>query len=1521
MAKFSGRSGSMLLFTDGDRGVIVDSDFGVVVASGRTDVLSATASWGAGEFSESDAELARSSFATMDSTVAAPTGRLYTVPKGVQQEARKALSWMNAHERGGTDVSVVTASVLSQGGQISFEKLRHVNRYLSRHATDKFTDAWEPAKDGAPSAARITWGMWGGDNAEKWTSTILNRESEKALTADGLYLPTSTDQETYVDPFQEAFDLEEGAPEFLARVRRDGSGIDRLYKIDTDGEVYVWDDGTWDNMGLVGGDIYAYDAALDMPDGDIVDTVGKTHIVVDPSSAVIIGARLQNDPFTFVTIDDIDRDEAEIVRDAYYDDEEDWSYYDHALVAAVDTTPGIDTPEERSARASTQVRDGDGKFATSGQRVMVGGNPNQSGTITRVNGADGTVNVQLESGGTVTVPGKSVNGIDAFTQTIPGKPVSIPRVDFSGILAEPRTPINVKGPTIPGTLPALTARDMHEMLNNWPAFVKSQRDSFKPLRKESAVTIQSDTSRQVADIEKTTGAKLYTDAYDHPLIASWLRKKDRNGNTPNALWYQPEFSVTAAGIDAGTEMTPDTSDVPPVYLAVVAPDDPTAVTQLIALVPASSTQTAPMTYTREKGDWERDPRTLADLQSATPPPVVPLDSETLTDCLDQVDNTQDAQPAEEEQPQNVTVSDVQVTGTAQPTVAASITPDLFMSVLYGPREDVITAAGGADRNRGGAEKLRKYWTSGPGAAKIMWGTPGDWTRCVRHLGKYMGTRAKGYCALRHKEKTGMWTGDKRNLSVLPDGEFASVAVGSEDQFLANATLHARAESARARLQPNALTAAGALELELDEDFQYHFGPIHHTPSLGIRGKKFRIPLVLPVGLETGDGRIVDPEAQVDLRNLPLPLLWQFKTASGHDGSVVVGRIDRMEVTKTGVRNAVGYFDTGVWGAEAERMVSNGFLYGVSADMDKFEAQEIPVFAEKENEEDEDKVEKSQVVINKTRVMAITIVAKPAFQECQILIDEEDSRTEEESLMIPDGLYVDDVDPIEAAALVAAGYVAEHIPVAPPREWFDNPRLHGPSPITVDDDGRVFGHIAAWNTDHVGMANNIKPPRSRSNYTYFKTGILRTAEGNDVNVGQLTLAGGHAGLEFSAREAVKHYDDTASAIADVTAGEDEFGIWVAGGLRPGTTPEQVRVFRASAPSGDWRPIKGRLELVAVCQVNVPGFPVARSLVAGGQTMALVAAGAATVARLKSDPLSEMTARLEKLEQFTTSELSTKVDPIREKFAAIKAERDAAQKAELAAKAEALTTRMSAFSTKSVSVDSELANRADALRARFSEFAAPSGSTQEKKEQERDAERLARAVDPTESAKPTSKTAQGTETAKGEDTRPKYTPETQPRDSDGKYRLILARLRENVGVNGNQSIIDKIKTAQDIASGRDYKKASTSYADLVNTIDRIDTKSLDAKTLGAMKQASTDLAEVVANLPLPFDDQSQKIRFSDLPPVLREMTMNLVAKVKAEYGTKAGEKLQEIQAFMAGGDYYSQSDVSSELNTLVHLLTKK
>jgi hypothetical protein len=68
-----------------------------------------------------------------------------------------------------------------------------------------------------------------------------------------------------------------------------------------------------------------------------------------------------------------------------------------------------------------------------------------------------------------------------------------------------------------------------------------------------------------------------------------------------------------------------------------------------------------------------------------------------------------------------------------------------------------------DRGKGGNNNLEEYWKHGEGAAKIRWGTPGDWTRCHAHLAKHVGSeRAKRICAQWHHDTTGVWPGSRLN---------------------------------------------------------------------------------------------------------------------------------------------------------------------------------------------------------------------------------------------------------------------------------------------------------------------------------------------------------------------------------------------------------------------------------------------------------------------------------------------------------------------------------------------------------------------------------------------------------------------------------------------------------------------------------------------------------------------------------------------------------------------------------------
>jgi len=1430
--------------------------------------------------------------------------RMYTVPGGVQSEAKKALAWRKEHKRGGTPVGLNTARTLAKGGQIGIEKIRHIAKYFPRHEVDKKAKGYEPGEDNFPSNGRIAWALWGGDAAQRWATAIVERANKKATTAGGAsyeVLETEEPQDE-LNAFKVAHELDPYmGPEFMARVRLDNSGIDRLYKVDVDGKIYVWDGSIWENMGDVDGDVYLYDSELDEPN----DVVQKTHVIIDPSSAVVISAFLQERPFQPVLLEEIDPEETQMMYEAL--GEEDFDLIDRVVTAAGESPTdgdGIYTPDERSENASKQVRDATGRFATVGQRVAVGGDSKRgAGTITKVDAKNGLVDVKLDSGKTVTIASKYSEPLKS--QMRRGNAVRVSNnenapIDMSGILGEPRTPRNQPKAHLPGTLPPLTSEELSLMLSDFPKYVANQRKSYKP-----------SSAADRARVKKEWGVNKFKEA-----------------------------SIVAAAEKEA--LTPETTDVPPKYLALVSPDDKTAVMDLVAIVPASATSTEPTIYVREDKKWIPNPQVLLDLKSAAPPPVVALeDKEILNDVLLQVDDVEGVR-------------------------ASAYQFFLFWEKTVEP----ILAAGGLDRNRGNAEALRRYWTRGKGALKIRWGTPGDWTRCVRQLSKYMGPRAKGYCQLRHKEATGVYTGSKLNPG-RKNRNFAAL----DNLFVSEEAFDlAIVEKSRA-----AALAADARE---------KLGLVASVRAA--KGASFSIPMLVPEEIESGDGRKFRKDA-ISVRELPVPLLWQIKTGSGHDGSVVVGRIDYIERIEGGLGNAYGVFDTGPYGKEAERLVRHGFLRGVSVDLDQFEAKEDKKPKTDMSEDDSQEIGKDKLTINKARVMAATIVAKPAFQECSIVLQAEGDQ--EENMTPEDGVYEESVaDFTDVEPILASGFLDSEIPVLPPQNWFENPKFTKPTPLTVDPSGKICGHIAAWHVNHIGMPRSTRPPRSRSKYAYFHTGVIRTDAGKDVPVGQLTLAGGHADLHASAAQAAKHYDDTASAIADVCAGEDEYGIWVSGSLRPDATEMQIRALRASAPSGDWRPINGALELVAVCQVNVPGFPIARALVASGKVMALVAAGANYMAILKSEHVDHFTTKAQMLAQLADAspDLKSRVKTAK-KLARTFAVTSAAQKAadlkervliasavaefakftdeermKLADKGFALPdgsfpirneddlrNAIRAYGraerTKKVTVRKHIMKRARALRkeylipedwtnagsaeaisivaamrSKISQFATPAVEEISDEDLEELKEVKAEADKQTEEeikAAEQVKKGEAPAVEKDEDGRPKYVSGVnQPRDAKGKYRTVLARLKQDLGVAGLSRALKKAEQAENLDFAGDYANSVNASNDLLGMIDRLDSGALNARALENVRLTAAELGKTIANLPLPFGKEASKLKFSDLPTGLKDLIEQMITRVEAKIGKEDADiATQSLRSYMSGADVYSQGEVQSEMSKLLRLLT--
>jgi hypothetical protein len=179
------------------------------------------------------------------------------------------------------------------------------------------------------------------------------------------------------------------------------------------------------------------------------------------------------------------------------------------------------------------------------------------------------------------------------------------------------------------------------------------------------------------------------------------------------------------------------------------------------------------------------------------------------------------------------------------------------------------------------------------------------------------------------------------------------------------------------------------------------------------------------------------------------------------------------------------------------------------------------------------------------------------------------------------------DPLEqtAAAYGVFGDIAPH-----PIERFQRTAT-GPTPMTILEDGSVFGHIAPWDSCNRGVRGRcLPPPKSKTNYAQFHTVPIRTSEGT-LRVGKIVMGEGHADAQGNIQVTRAFYDRAGSTVAQGRAHEDEWGVFFSGVIGPGVTPEQAVEFFSMPPSGHWsehRPTRSS-ELIAVAAVNVQGHP--------------------------------------------------------------------------------------------------------------------------------------------------------------------------------------------------------------------------------------------------------------------------------------------------------------------------------------------
>lgn len=162
--------------------------------------------------------------------------------------------------------------------------------------------------------------------------------------------------------------------------------------------------------------------------------------------------------------------------------------------------------------------------------------------------------------------------------------------------------------------------------------------------------------------------------------------------------------------------------------------------------------------------------------------------------------------------------------------------------------------------------------------------------------------------------------------------------------------------------------------------------------------------------------------------------------------------------------------------------------------------------------------------------------------------------------------------------------------------------------------------------------------------------------------------------------------------------------------------------------------------------------------------------------------------------------------------------------------------------------------------------------------------------------------------------------QPRDAKGKFRVVLARIKENLAVAGLEASLARAEEIDKLNEAGNLKAAVKAADQLRSVLTRMDTGALNNNSLENIRETARLLGTVLANSGIAFGSDTNKMRFSDLPAPLKSLIEDMIERVEKKIGQKdADEVTSKLRTYKSGGDYFTQGEVSSEMSTLLRLLT--
>lgn len=348
----------------------------------------------------------------------------------------------------------------------------------------------------------------------------------------------------------------------------------------------------------------------------------------------------------------------------------------------------------------------------------------------------------------------------------------------------------------------------------------------------------------------------------------------------------------------------------------------------------------------------------------------------------------------------------------------------------------------------------------------------------------------------------------------------------------------------------------------------------------------------------------DPHASL------VPMFLQTKN-DGHMGADLVGFFTELSMDGTTVVGRGRFYDTEE-GRAARDLLLDGRPFGVSVDPSENVDVEIELDCT-EYDAFGDCIDGEMSAIFKAyEIAGATMHPIQGFDKAQVLLDANAGEWDTQGTV--------DAEPVRASL---------SIPTTPPREWMTLPEpVHGAPfldgltgddvlveqldsrgqivghacPLTIRDDGLVYGHLTYWGQCHVGnpwgpgMCASASP--SATEYRDFHCGTVKCDDGTEVPTGRLVVGCEHSDAMdvIGVRDALAH---AGLGWASVHVTDGEHGPWLCGVLEPTLTEAQVRMLRSLSLSGEWVG-----ELGGILAVNASGLPVQRARLAASGMLGTV-----------------------------------------------------------------------------------------------------------------------------------------------------------------------------------------------------------------------------------------------------------------------------------------------------------------------------